>query len=358
MKHSNLRFPALFFSLCSLCLCGELFAEQSEIDELRRRIEELERRLSTIEAADDGGAAAHGAFAGWEEGRFTLRSADSDYELKVGGHIQVDGRFPFDGPRAGENQIFVPRVRMIFDGRVARFFEYEIEYEFGRGFGPAGDDRSPRLLDAYLNFAFIDQAQIKAGRYKVPFSIDELVSSDSTRLIRRSIINRFAPSRETGVTIQGDAGGVSYAAGVFDDDAPDDFLYAGRFTLEPGIFAPEFWVAVNGYYEHNRGVAVTGEAFWHALHRFADDVFQIRRRCGVGRLALRARRRRRLLGHAAGFAGGVYRFRTGRADWRRERATCSPANRRSLMVSARNDRSIRSGGRGARSKSPRVTRRC
>src|SRR6185436_671404 len=64
---------------------------------------------------------------------FTIRSADSNFQLRLGGYIQADGRF-FVGPNQTDTSVFaLRRIRPIIQGTVFKNVDFRIMTDFGGG---------------------------------------------------------------------------------------------------------------------------------------------------------------------------------------------------------------------------------
>jgi len=243
----------------ALCLCGMFAASsvaedtapgglQADIAELREELsaqrEDLQRRLEELERRLAPSAAVGGNLqAGYDKGKFFLESADGDYRITFGGRIHFHGVFPLDGPSKNTDDLVIRRIRTVVEGHLARFYEFKIEYDFGR--------ERQALTDGFLNLAHLKEAQFRMGKFKVPFSVEELTSSNSIRFVERSLVSRsFAPSRLIGASVHGKVGSFGYETGVFDGSETGRFLYAGRVSFAPvqGIS-----LGANAYHEHNDG---------------------------------------------------------------------------------------------------------
>jgi phosphate-selective porin OprO and OprP len=74
------------------------------------------------------------------------------------------------------------------------------------------------LDDAWINYRFIDEAQLQAGQFKIPFSRQELTSDGALQFVdRANAVDVFKPSYDIGAMVQGKvaAGKLAYSAGVF-----------------------------------------------------------------------------------------------------------------------------------------------
>jgi phosphate-selective porin OprO/OprP len=247
---------------------AQLTPEQQKIEELGRKIEDLDRRLRVAEAkteaktetvAEPAPAAQTGAQrptnAGLPAGTipageasnvglvtagpsgFTVRSADGDFLLKIGADLQIDLRtFTGTGSSALTDQILLRRVRPTFSGTIYRYIDYFIRPDFGQG--------STVIYDAYMQLNYIPHFAIRVGKFKPPVGLERLQSDDDTSFIERGLPTLLAPSRDIGFQISGDIVNrrVAYQVGVF-NGVPDNSLsdasvsnhrsYAGRIFATP-----------------------------------------------------------------------------------------------------------------------------
>lgn len=179
--------------------------------------------LSCVQDTSRAANADH--LAGVMNRRFMLVSEDGAYSMRLTGRVHFKGQFPMDGPArdADDSDLQLRRIRTGVEGKLAKHYEYKIEYDFGRS--------SAVLTDGFIGLTHYAGANIRMGRYKVPFSVEELTSSNSIRFVERSLINRFAPSRQIGASVLGDSGRFGYQIGVFDGAVDGNYLFAGRLTL-------------------------------------------------------------------------------------------------------------------------------
>jgi phosphate-selective porin OprO/OprP len=100
------------------------------------------------------------------------------------------------------------------------------------------------LQDAYARVNYFPYAQLVAGKFKSPLSLERLQSGAELTFIERSIANNLAPNRETGLALGGAVLGdrLSYQVGVFngsvdgglnDGDTTSDKDIQGRVFAEP-----------------------------------------------------------------------------------------------------------------------------
>ena len=94
------------------------------------------------------------------------------------------------------------------------------------------------LIDtAWLNLGYIKSAQLRMGRFKQPFSLEQLTSSNNIDFMERSYADQLAPGKKLGVMLHGEPiDGLTYAVSHFQQDSRqqsegDGFQNAARVTL-------------------------------------------------------------------------------------------------------------------------------
>ena len=97
---------------------------------------------------------------------FSLKSEDDEYILRFHVLDQTDFKdFIPNNQSPTRSGLYIPRVRLYFEGRLTDFFEYEVSLQ--RSVDGAWD-----LLDGNLNINFDERFQIKFGRMLTPYSFD------------------------------------------------------------------------------------------------------------------------------------------------------------------------------------------
>jgi phosphate-selective porin OprO/OprP len=120
-------------------------------------------------------------------------------------------------------------------GKFAKDFKYEI----------VGNLPGTATVDvAFIDYAKYDQAQIRVGKFKQPFGLEQLTSSNNIDFMERSYVDQLAPGKKIGAMAFGEPKpGFTYAGSVFamndtEQDAKNDRAsYAGRATLNFAQFA-------------------------------------------------------------------------------------------------------------------------
>jgi phosphate-selective porin OprO/OprP len=97
---------------------------------------------------------------------FQLASEDDEFDFRFHVLDQTDFKLFIPNDRTfGKSGLYIPRVRVYFEGRLTRFWEYEVSLQRSL-------DGSWDLLDGNLNLHWADAFQVKFGRCLVPYSYD------------------------------------------------------------------------------------------------------------------------------------------------------------------------------------------
>jgi phosphate-selective porin OprO/OprP len=185
--------------------------------------------------ANDGSVAENGV---------GLKSKDGNNTIQFGGRIHMDYRQYSPDYGTGQttdsyqNLAEVRRARFGVRGQFAKDFKYEIVGNFGNDVG-AGSS-STTMDVAWVNYAANPEAQFQFGLFKMPFSLEQLTSSNNIDFMERSLVGQvegeFIPGKETGFMLHGvPKVGLTYAVAVSrgrgnKDAVNDGFDYIGRVT--------------------------------------------------------------------------------------------------------------------------------
>ena len=168
-----------------------------------------------------------------------------DFQAK----IQEDGRRSYDG--ASELDPWeLHRSRVGVQGHLFRRIEYEVERELTEKELTDKDielglTRTSLWKDVYVNLAYVDNAQIQIGKFKIPFGLDQLTGVTQNDFVYRSLGAVYlASARDIGGMVHGRffKRGLSYWAGVFRHDGDNarskriqggDRTFAGRVSATP-----------------------------------------------------------------------------------------------------------------------------
>ena len=140
---------------------------------------------------------------------------------------------------SSDSSVTLRRARVGVKGTAFRYVEYELERSLRK--------TEQWWRDAYVNVPLSRMLEVKGGRFKVPFSREQLTSAGNLDLINRSLGAAYlAPGRDTGLIAHGRFLGrrVRYEAGAFrgggdnvrDSERRDPrhgALSAGRVVVRP-----------------------------------------------------------------------------------------------------------------------------
>jgi phosphate-selective porin OprO/OprP len=180
----------------------------------------------------------------------SLRIGEFRADLHV--RLHVDLRALDSDPEVAPDEVDFRRFRISLEGRIYDDLEYEVDVS-------ALDSENP-WRDVFLNYRKLRAAEVRAGKFKMPFGLDQLTSEFSNNFIERSLIGtQIAPGRDKGVMVHGRAGDwLRYQGGWFLHDgdnmqfiedldqnefleeSPVDNTIAGRVEVTP--------------WEHTRGL--------------------------------------------------------------------------------------------------------
>lgn len=204
-------------------------------EDLEQKVKILERKRELEEEAALARSKETPIVRAGRDG-FGLRSADSNFELRLRGYMQVDARF-FEGDGAPTNDtLLIRRARPILEATVFKQFGFRLMPDFGGG--------TTTLFDAHVDGNFAPAFKVRAGKFKPPFGLERLQSATDLLFVERAFPTNLAPNRDIGVQISGDLFDttVNYAAGIFngvvdggnaDADANTSKDFVGRLFAEP-----------------------------------------------------------------------------------------------------------------------------
>jgi phosphate-selective porin OprO and OprP len=190
--------------------------------------------LPTPAPAAAAGMPASALNAGWDNG-FFLRSADDQFQLRITGQIQIDDREYQNNRDTTDMPTFlIRRARLGIEANVAQYYEFRFMPDFGNG--------TTRIQDSYLNLHYWDEWQFEAGKFKQPFSLEQLIQDRYVPTIERSLIDQLGPQRDVGAMIHGQRlfndildYGLSLYGGVQNGDSDNDRNREGaaRIAVRP-----------------------------------------------------------------------------------------------------------------------------
>jgi phosphate-selective porin OprO/OprP len=160
--------------------------------------------------------------------------------------IQFDRLDPGDDP-AGFDDSQLTRARVGIDGELFRVLQFSVERELTESGDVKLNAKSAKTpwRDLWGELKLADGFQVRGGRFKVPFSLDQLTGISNNDFVYRSLgATYLAPARDIGGMVHGRLAddNFTYAAGVFEHDgdnsrstkvAGGDRTVAVRITARP-----------------------------------------------------------------------------------------------------------------------------
>lgn len=132
----------------------------------------------------------------------------------------------------------VSRRRIGIDGAIDDVLDFQVEHEIG-------DDTPWR--DVYVNYSKFEAVRVQAGKFKLPFSLDENTSSGNLDFVYRSrAATQLAPGRDRGVMVHGRTWErrLGYEVGLFNHDGDNArtsnaaLVYGGRTVAARAVVQP------------------------------------------------------------------------------------------------------------------------
>lgn len=156
-----------------------------------------------------------------KENGFGFKSADGKSEINLTGRMHVDARM-FNSDFANStndtnvgtvkfgDQFEMRRARIGFNGKFNNDFTFEVV---------ANAVGSTDIVDtAWVNYGFTPALQVRVGKFKQQFNLEELTSSNNIDFVERSYINQFAPAKKIGAMIHGiPMEGTTYGLSLFQE---------------------------------------------------------------------------------------------------------------------------------------------
>ncbi len=187
---------------------------------------------------------------------FTFTTSNEKFQLNLGGRLQFRYTYtdfddyytknssllakpPILNAKTDTSQFDAKRIRLIMQG-----YAYTKDLTYKMEFDPRAyaSDTRKGLVETYLNYRLIDEAQLKVGQMKTPFARQELTSDGALQFVDRSIVvDAFKPTYDIGAMLNGKimGGFAYYYAGIFGGAGQtstrntNDNLFVARFAVNP-----------------------------------------------------------------------------------------------------------------------------
>ncbi len=193
------------------------------------------------DAASRGGAIAFQGAPGpygerlmFDDKGLTLSFPDDAAKLRIGGKLQLDfGAAGIRQPGFADpfsDNIAVRRSWIESYLALGKTLEFAFQYDFA--------DANTPINDAVVVYRGIPDMLISVGNQKEPFSLDQLISDNSTVFTERSLADGFAPARNFGFTIGRSGEDWTAVTSVFGGNANTGIRSQGIASTTRVTYAP------------------------------------------------------------------------------------------------------------------------
>jgi phosphate-selective porin OprO/OprP len=176
-----------------------------------------------------------------------IQSGDGATTIQLMGRVHMDYRSYGSGYASGATEadnltdaFDVRRARLGVRGQIEKDWKYEIQGTYGMA--DNGMSESSTIVDlAFVDYAANPMAMFRAGKFKMPFSLEQQTSSNNIDFMERSFANQnegeYIPAKETGVMVHGSpmpgtSYGLAYSRGRGNKSAQFDGAdFIGRGTI-------------------------------------------------------------------------------------------------------------------------------
>jgi phosphate-selective porin OprO/OprP len=211
-------------------------ALQARVELLEQRTAALQQSLARAEAAAVSPRST--TTFQTDDGGFAITSGDRQYQLRLKGILQVDGRRIFGDETLGNSvdTFLIRRARPILAGTVLGLVDFNLTPDFGNG--------TVALLDAYADIHPFPWLRLRVGKFKPPVGLERLQSDADLTFVERSLTQNLSAQRDVGLQLYGDiAGGIVRYEGAVLNGNPDNGIndvdsdhaktFAGRLFIQP-----------------------------------------------------------------------------------------------------------------------------
>ena len=146
--------------------------------------------------------------------------AFAQMDVKMTGRVHYDAR-AIDSGLNPINDRDTASVASGFEIRRARIgfsgnYNKQIQFE---GVANAVGSTTNIIDTAFINYGYNSAGNIRVGRFKQPFSLEENTSSNNIDFMERSYVNQITPGKKLGAMVHGsNDAGFTYAASIYQND--------------------------------------------------------------------------------------------------------------------------------------------
>ena len=168
----------------------------------------------------------------------TFKAANGDIELTLGGRLHLDAvKYDFEGD--DDTDADFRRARVELSGKLGDLVRFRVDREFGL---------NPGWRNVWVAVRPTDDIEVRGGNFIVPFSLEELQSSNRSQLMERSLVTALAPGFSLGGSLQYARRNWTATVGYFGDALDNEDGrgeergkgFAGRVTAAPILGKKQF----------------------------------------------------------------------------------------------------------------------
>lgn len=167
------------------------------------------------------GADSHPQALHWNDG-LVLDSAHGWFHLQAASLFQLDTHTFADPRPSGTDAVLLRRLRTNVNGRLGSRVTFRFLPELAQ---------SRRVFEAFVDVRVTRALHLRVGKDRPPVGYEMSLGAPYLVFPERSLLTTLVPNRDVGLQILGDAGRISYAAGLF-NESPDGTN--GPFSLRGG----------------------------------------------------------------------------------------------------------------------------
>jgi len=177
----------------------------------------VEQRLAALEERE-AKRAKEALELSWKDG-LRLESADRQFELRIGGRMQLDALFGDADDEAEtsagsdlEDGTQMRRGRLMLQGKLWQQFDFKWEYDF------ADKDGKSKVIDVWAGIVGAGaRPNLRVGHFREPFGFEALASSSDLLFMERGLPFALVPFRNVGLQAQQATPNqrATWAAGLF-----------------------------------------------------------------------------------------------------------------------------------------------
>lgn len=226
----------LWGSLAGVLAMGSGLSAEPPLEE---RIRELELKSAPRVAVEVPGSRLGVAF---KDG-LHLRTTAGELDFRIGGHVIVHGTFHHHGEEYGVDTVTTKELQLVLHGRVLDQWYVHVAADLA-------PDAGGTLYEGWVEFDAWGIAKIRAGEFKVPYSLEALEPTQWQDFPENSLADLHAPARDLGVLVHSELfGGIlDYSIGItngngpggLDDNSDKDF--SGYFGVSPLAWTGWDWL--------------------------------------------------------------------------------------------------------------------